>query len=102
MSTGPSCRPPDLLYTEMVTFTIWTNCLAPTAPLVSGGTKATPSKFRVSAALWPSKFTPGLTSVRGPAKVEATASFCELLNGARVGRAVGDFLLGPPEILEPT
>src|SRR5262249_13523450 len=77
------------------------NCFAPTAPLVSGGTKATPSRWRVSSALWPSKFTLVLTLVSGPAKVDATESFFELLNVARAGRAVGIRRVAFPEILAP-
>jgi len=37
-------------------FTICTNCLAPTAPFVSGGTNAKPNRLRLSCALCPSKF----------------------------------------------
>src|SRR5438876_1759351 len=39
----------------IVTFTICTNCVAPTAPFESGGTNAKPKKSRLSCALSPSK-----------------------------------------------
>src|SRR5947209_13502465 len=77
----------------MVTFTICTNWVAPTAPLVSGGTKANPKTLRLSSALWPSKLASGVMPVNGPANGNATTSECGLLNGWRVARAFGDWVL---------
>src|SRR6266851_283772 len=73
----------------MVTLTIWTNCVAPAAPFVSGGTKATPSRLRVSLALWPSKLSPVRTPASADASWLATGSDWSLLSRAPVGSATG-------------
>src|SRR6266446_4397739 len=98
IAAGASCNAPvDLSYTATVTFTICTNCVAPTAPLVSGGTKAKPNKLRLSCALCPSKLLRRVTPVSGPASGAATGSELGLVIIAPVARAVGLWLsLLPP------
>src|SRR5215469_1554146 len=83
---GPMTVAPVVLSkTSNVTFTHSTNWVAPTAPLVSGGTKG-PPLATVSCALMPSKFRPKATP-SAPDGVLATGSDCEDTNGARLGRA---------------
>src|SRR6516225_6612873 len=83
---GPrTVAPVALSNTSKVTFTHWTNWVAPTAPLVSGGTNG-PPLATVSCALMPSKLSPRLTP-SGPDGVLAAGSDCEETNGARVGWA---------------
>src|SRR6266404_7414119 len=80
----------------MVTLTICTNCVAPTAPFVSGGTNAKPNRLRLSWALCPSKFRKLVTPVRDPAKGAATGSELGLVITAPVERAGGVWLSLPP------
>src|SRR6266536_3940940 len=80
----------------MVTFTICTNCVAPTAPFVSGGTNAKPNRSRLSWALCPSKLRMLVTPVSGPASGAATGSGLGLVIIAPVARAVGVWPLLPP------
>src|SRR6266849_10563081 len=97
IAAGASCNAPvDLSYTATVTFTICTNCVAPTAPLVSGGTKAKPNKLRLSCALCPSKLRNVVTPLRGPESGAATGSKLGLVIIATVARAVGLWLSFPP------
>src|SRR6266851_2626625 len=84
----------------MVTFTICTNCVAPTAPFVSGGTNAKPNTSRLSWALCPSKLRTLVTPVSGPANGAATGSELELVIIAPVARDVGVWLLLPPPLNE--
>src|SRR5436309_15512143 len=59
MPDGPSCDAPvDLLKTWKPSLTIWTYCVAPTSPFVSGGAqlqptpgKGIPSKLSVGAGM---------------------------------------------------
>src|SRR5262249_49136503 len=88
MGTGPiSSAPSRLLYTAIVTFTIWTNWLAPTAPLVSGGTNANPRTRRVFPAARPSQFMTLLTPPRGPASSAGGAGVGAAAAETRTGRA---------------
>src|SRR5260370_38833751 len=80
----------------MVTFTICTNCVAPTAPFVSGGTNAKPKRLRLSCALCPSKARKLVTTVSGPANGAATGSELGLVIIGPVERAVGVWLSLPP------
>src|SRR5712691_9835315 len=101
IAAGPSCIAPlDLSYTAIVTFTICTNCVAPTAPFVSGGTKAKPNRLRLSCALCPSKLPKLLTPVSGPASGAATGSELGFVIIAPVARAVGVWPLLPPPLNE--
>src|SRR5579859_2752067 len=85
----------------MVTFTICTNWLAPTAPFVSGGTNAKPKSLRLSCALCPSKLLSRVTPVSGPASGAATGSVFGLVIIGPVGRAVRVWLSVPPLLDEP-
>src|SRR5689334_7676227 len=91
---GPITGAPVVLSkTSKVTFTHSTNWVAPTAPLVSGGTKG-PPLATVSCALMPSKFRPTLTpSV--PDGVLAAGSDCEDTSGARADLAC--VVCAPPD-----
>src|SRR6266478_7230393 len=80
----------------MVTFTICTNWLAPTAPFVSGGTNAKPKRLRLSCALCPSKLLSRETPVNEPASGAATGSDFEFASNGPVGRAVRDWVSLPP------
>src|SRR6266436_4828984 len=80
----------------MVTFTICTNWLAPTAPFVSGGTNAKPKRLRLSCALCPSKLLSRETPVSGPARGAATGSDFGFVINAPVGRAARDWPSLPP------
>src|SRR5579859_369428 len=80
----------------MVTFTICTNWLAPTAPFVSGGTNAKPKSLRLSCALCPSKLLSRVTPVSGPASGAATGSDFGFVINVPVERAVRDWLSLPP------
>src|ERR1700688_4535768 len=71
---GPSTGAPvTLSKTSNVTLTHSTNCVAPTAPFVSGGTKG-PPLATVSAALRPSKLCPTITLTGAPVGTWATGS----------------------------
>src|SRR5258707_10412960 len=85
----------------MVTFTICTNWVAPTAPLVSGGTNAKPKTLRLSWALCPSKLLSKVTPVSGPANGAATGSVFGLVIIGPVERAVRVWLSVPPLLDEP-
>src|SRR6266567_2283418 len=84
----------------MVTFTICTNCVAPTAPFVSGGTNAKPNTSRLSCALCPSKLRTLVTPVSGPANGAATGSELGLVIIAPVARAVRVWPSLPPPLDE--
>src|SRR6516162_3109837 len=87
---GPrTVAPVALSNTSKVTFTHWTNCVAPTAPLVSGGTNGPPLATVSGRALRPSKFKPIPTFSPAPDTVLATGSDCSEVNGDRVGWASG-------------
>src|SRR5260370_42486294 len=76
---GPiTVAPVVLSNTSKVTLTHSTNCVAPTAPLVSGGTKG-PPLATVSAALRPSKLSPTWTLTGAPEATRATGSGSELV-----------------------
>src|SRR5215831_18679399 len=85
---GPiTVAPVVLSKTSKVTFTHSTNWVAPTAPLVSGGTKG-PPLATVSCALMPSKFRPRATP-SAPDGALATGSDSDETSGARVDLASG-------------
>src|SRR5215469_7880201 len=87
---GPiTVAPVVLSKTSKVTLTHSTNCVAPTAPLVSGGTKG-PPLATVSSALTPSKLSPILMLDGMAAGACATGSGCELVNGPLVGCATAN------------
>ncbi|TMQ11670.1 MAG: hypothetical protein E6J91_22290 [Deltaproteobacteria bacterium] len=90
-----SWLPSRLLYTAIVTLTIWTNCDAPTAPLVSGGTNAKPRTRRLSAALWPSKLITVVTPDSGPVSGDATGSARPLPSAGPVARGSRPSVSGP-------